>query len=91
TLFERFKNWFEESDGVERVKFLDATTMSKAGLENWLISAADDRMLPDILVLEEIEKKSPDNLLCLLSVMGSGYVAKHNARVQARKQCNCLI
>ncbi len=91
TLYEKFKVWYEGGDGVERVKFLDATTMSKAGLENWLISAADDGMLPDILVLEEIEKQSPDNLLCLLSVMGSGYVAKHNAKIQARKQCNCLI
>ncbi len=91
TLFERFKNWYEAEDGVERVKFLDATTMSKAGLENWLLSAADEGLLPDVLVLEEIEKQSPDNLLCLLSVMGSGYVAKHNARVQMRRQCNCLI
>lgn len=92
TMFERFKEWYESDGGdFERVRFLDGPTLSKAGLENWLLRQAADRTLPEILVIEEVEKQPLDNMLTLLSVMGSGYVAKHNARVQDRQECKCLV
>lgn len=92
TVFDRFKKWYERGSDVERVKFVDAHTMTKAGLENALLDMAEAGELPEIIVLEEIEKQNPDNLLSLISVMGSGYVSKLNARVGHRKSvANVLI
>lgn len=91
TMFERFKDWYDGGGDFERVRFLDGPTLSKAGLENWLLRQAADRNLPEVLVIEEVEKQPLDNMLTLLSVMGSGYVAKHNARVQDRQECKCLV
>ncbi len=71
---------------MPRVTFVDATTASKAGLENWLLSKAEDGELTEIIVLEEIEKQPLDNLLTLVSLMGSGYIAKLNARIGFRKE-----
>lgn len=72
--------------------FVDATTASKAGLENWLLDKAETGTLAEIIVLEEIEKQPLDNLLTLVSLMGSGYVAKLNARVGHRKElANVLV
>lgn len=86
SLFERLKKWYEKDNGIERVTFVDATTTSKAGLENWLLDKAENGTLTDIVVLEEIEKQPLDNLLTLVSLMGSGYIAKMNARVGHRKE-----
>lgn len=80
TLLQRLKKWYE-ADGTERVAVLDGPTMSKAGLENWLISRSKDGTLPEILCIEEIEKQKSANLDCLLSVMSSGYISKTNARI----------
>lgn len=91
-LFERFKLWYEAGGRTERVQFVDGPTMTKAGLENYLLSLVDAEDLPEILVIEEIEKQDPDNLLTLISIMGSGYLAKLNARIGRRRElANMLI
>lgn len=94
SLFERFKRWYEEaSPGCERVTFVDMQTATRAGVENWLLDKAEQGELADIVVFEEIEKLQPlDNLLPLVSLMGSGSVSKLNARVGHRKQlANILV
>ncbi|MDB5342483.1 MAG: hypothetical protein JWP89_860 [Schlesneria sp.] len=93
-LFERFKKFYEQDapDGIERVAFIDGPTMSKAGLENWLLELAVANKLPEVICIEEIEKQHMDNLLTLLSVMGSGYIMKTNARIGRMKQlAKCVI
>ena len=84
TLFRCFKALYERGSEVERVVFIDAQTMTKAGLEDWLLQRAADGSLPEIIVLEELEKQGEAVLLPLISVMGSGYLAKTNARVGRR-------
>jgi hypothetical protein len=94
TLFERFKKWYETaSPGAERVTFVDMQTATKAGIENWLLDRAEQGELADIVVFEELEKLQPlDNLLPLVSVMGSGHISKLNARVGHRRQlANVLV
>jgi hypothetical protein len=60
SLFKAFKALYEK-DGWERVVVIDGY--------------AKDETLPDVLVIEEVEKQDPKNLRCLLSVMASGYLA----------------
>lgn len=94
TLFERFKIFYEHGlpDDLERVAFIDGPTMSKAGLENWMMQMAVSNKLPEVVCVEEIEKQNMDNLLTLLSVMGSGYIMKTNARIGRMKQlAKCVI
>lgn len=79
-LMEKFKVWLEEDGEQDRVLFVDGTTMTKAGLENWLLELAEAKRLPEVLVVDELEKQPMDNLLCLNGVMGSGMLAKLNAR-----------
>lgn len=79
-LTERLKSWYEHGSKAERVSFVDGTTMTKAGLENWLLDLADGGTLPEVLVVDELEKQPMDNLLCLNNVMGSGVLTKLNAR-----------
>lgn len=91
-LFERFKAWYEKDSKAERVLFVDAHVMTEAGLENYLLDRAESGSLPEIIVLEEIEKQPPDNLLSLISVMGSGYISKMNARIGHRRElANVLV
>lgn len=93
-LLERIKIFYEadENSDAERVVFIDGTTVTKAGLERWIIERIDDNNLPEILVLEEIEKYHMENLLSLLSVMASGYIARMNATEgKVQKKCKCLI
>jgi hypothetical protein len=91
-LLERFKTWYEDGSPTERILFVDGPTMSKAGLENHLLNMAARNALPEIVVIEELEKQNQDNLLTLLSVMGSGYISKLNARVGHRKEiANILV
>lgn len=79
-LMERFKAWYDAaSPGAERVLWVDGTTTTKAGLERWLLDLAEEGSLPSVLVLDEIEKQDKDNLLSLLSIMGSGIIARLNA------------
>lgn len=60
---------FQSFLGEQNLIILDATTMTKAGLEHWIINRARDGELPKFLCLEEIEKHKPENLLSLLSVL----------------------
>jgi hypothetical protein len=84
TLYERLKPLYD--DGHERMVFLDSTTMTKAGLERWILDRVEQQALPEILVFEEMEKcENKDNLMCLGSVMASGYLMRTNA-VQGRVQ-----
>src|SRR5439155_4753237 len=75
-LLRCFKALYEQGSEVERVVFIDAQTMTKAGLEDWLLQRAEEGSLPEIIVLEELEKQGEGVLLPLISVMGSGYLAK---------------
>ncbi len=84
SLFERFKDLYEQGSDIDRVVFLDAQTMTKAGLEDWLLGKAEEGSLPEVVVVEELEKQDEKILLPLISVMGSGYVMKTNARVGRR-------
>jgi hypothetical protein len=79
-LTESFKAFLEAGDEVERVLHVDGTTMTKAGLERWLIQLAQQQGLPDVLVMDELEKQPMDNLLALNSVMGSGVLTRLNAK-----------
>lgn len=92
-LFSRFKEFYEqEGDGVERVAFVDGPTMSKAGLENWILQMVLADNLPEVICIEEIEKQNMDNLLTLLSIMGSGYIMRTNARIGRVKEiAKCLV
>jgi hypothetical protein len=81
SLVRRFKGVYERDGDVERVVFLDAQTMTKAGLEDWLLAQAEAGQLPEVIVVEELEKQDEKVLLPLISVMGSGYLMKTNARV----------
>jgi len=86
-LMERFKAWYEaDNQKVQRVAFVDGTTMSKAGLENWLLDLADADQLPDVLVVDELEKQATENLSVLNGIMGSGVLAKLNARISNRRR-----
>jgi hypothetical protein len=92
TVLKAFKAWYERDSDVERVLFIDAHTMTKAGLENFLLEKARSRELPEIIVLEEIEKHEPTNLLALISLMGSGFISKMNAHIGFRREiANVLI
>lgn len=92
-LMERFKKWYEEGSQTDtRVAFIDGTTMTKAGLERWLIELALDNRLPDVLVADELEKQPLDNLLSLNNVMGSGVLTRLNAHTgNLRLPCRVLV
>lgn len=81
-LMERYRDWYER--GTNRngslVRLIDGTTMTKAGLENFLLELHRLKELPDVLVVDEIEKQPLPNLFCLLNIMGSGCLTKLNAR-----------
>ena len=91
TLLERLKPLYD--DEVERMVFMDATSMTKAGLESWLLEQVEARSLPDLMVFEELEKvESKDNLMCLGSVMASGYLMRTNARIgRVQVPCKFLV
>ena len=52
-LLERFKVFYEQGSNtdVERVAVIDGPTMSKAGLENWMMELAVEGKLPDLHAL----------------------------------------
>lgn len=80
SVLERLREVYD--DGHERVKIMDASTMTKAGLEKWILERSEAGALPDVMVFEEIEKvDSKENLKCLGSVMASGYLQRTNAAV----------
>jgi len=81
-LFDRLKAWYEEGSEIERVAKINSTTISKAGLEQWLLDKATTKCLPEILYFDEIEKFKMENLECLLAVMdGQGTISRLNARI----------
>jgi hypothetical protein len=86
-LLERFKSFLEQENMVERATFVDMHMSTKAGLENWLLDKAEQGELAEIIVLEEIDKVQPlDALMPLVSIMGSGYLAKMNAHIGSRRE-----
>lgn len=91
SLFRKFKEFYEHGSDIEHVVFIDAHGMTRAGLEDWLFARAEENQLPEVIVLEEIEKQPASVLLPLLSVMGSGYLMKTNARVGRRMQETRLV
>jgi hypothetical protein len=81
-LFRRLKDWYESGGEVERVAMVNSTTISKAGLENWLLENAKDGLLPEIICFDEIEKFNMDNLQCLLAIMDEqARISRTNARI----------
>jgi hypothetical protein len=90
TLLERLKPLYD--DQFERLAFIDTSTATKAGLERWILEHAQARVLPEILVLEEIEKCDKDNLLALGSILASGYIMRTNANIgRVREDCRFLL
>lgn len=82
TLIKRFKKFYEDGSDIERIAILNSTTLSKAGIETWILEKAKDKILPEILFFDEIEKFSLDNLNCLLSLMEeNGTISRTNARI----------
>lgn len=77
-LFTSFCNFI----GPEKVWHVDATTLTKAGLERELMARSKDGVLQPFLLIEEIEKvTSPENINCLLQVMDMrGRIQRTNAR-----------
>lgn len=68
--------------GEDKVWKVDATTLTKAGLERELIQRSKDGVLQPFVLVEEIEKvTSPENINCLLQVMDTrGRIQRTNAR-----------
>lgn len=75
-LFLSFIDWL----GDDLIEAVDASTMTKAGLERLLLEKSHAGTLKPILILEEIEKCHPENLSCLIQVMdGRGRIQRVNA------------
>lgn len=94
-LFRRLKKVYESDDPYcdSRVMIINATTLTQAGLENFLLGKLEDGMAPKIIVFDEIEKIEETKLSCLLQIMdGQGKISKMNARVGNREgEINCLV
>lgn len=75
-LYLAFIDWL----GDDFIESVDASTMTKAGLERMLLDKASSGTLKPILVLEEIEKCAPENISCLIQVMDArGKIQRVNA------------
>lgn len=75
-LFLAFIDWL----GDDLIEALDASTMTKAGLERLLMEKALSGTLKPILLMEEIEKCHPENISCLIQVMDArGKIQRVNA------------
>lgn len=75
-LFLSFVDWI----GSDLIEEIDASTMTKAGLERLLLEKAESGTLKPILLMEEIEKCHPDNINCLIQVMDArGRIQRVNA------------
>lgn len=96
-LFTALKSLYESEDKfLERVLVMNATTMSKAGFENFLAEKAEKKNLPDVLCVDEIEKAKPEDLSCLLEIMdGQGRVSKLKAPAGRAERksfpCNLVV
>jgi hypothetical protein len=97
SMFMLLKQFYEShsefADGKhEIVHCLDATSITKAGLENYLLDKAEARELPKILYLEEVEKYDLNILLPLGSIMDNrGVLTKLNARVDRSAKISMLV
>jgi hypothetical protein len=82
-IVKRFKAWFDSvDDGVERITCVNATTLSKAGIEKWILERGQIRMLPEILFINELEKGDPSDFLCLLNIMDEqAEISRLNAKI----------
>jgi hypothetical protein len=90
-LIEAFKAWFEDGDGQERIAMVNATTLSKAGLENWILDKAKINMLPEIIWINELEKGEADDFLCLLNIMdGQGKISRLNSKI-GKQEANAKV
>lgn len=88
-LVKRFKAWYEAdlpSGAVPRVMLLNNISTTKAGLENMLLDLAEQKALPHVVVIDEIEKQPLDNLLCMNTIMSEGIITKLNANVGHRRE-----
>lgn len=84
-----FKNWLDSVDNVERVLHINATTLSKAGLEKLLLEKSQVGLMPEIIFVNEIEKADSNDLLCLLSIMdGIGKISRLNAKI-GKQEAKC--
>lgn len=94
-LFRRLKKVYESDDPYcdSRVLIINATTLTQAGLENFLLGKLEDGLAPKIIVFDEIEKIEESKLSCLLQIMdGQGKISKMNARIGQREgEINCLV
>lgn len=90
--YQMLKDFYEENSKVERVHIVDGTSLTRAGLENYILDKAESRELTEILVIEEIEKKDPRDVFCLGSIMdGRGVITKLNARVNRSERVKLLV
>lgn len=95
-IFGLFKRYYEDGSDTERVAEINAATLTKAGLENWLLDRAKSGTLPEILYFDELEKIiriSPQSVFCLLSLMDNqAKITKMNARIGKQEEvCRCLV
>lgn len=75
-LFLAFIDWL----GDDFIESIDASTMTKAGLEHHLMKHAEMGTLKPILIMEEIEKTDDANVSCLIQVMDArGKIQRTNA------------
>lgn len=82
-LFKRLKDWYESPNPeVERVAMINSVTLSKAGLETWLLDKAQCGLLPEVICFDEIEKFNMENLNCLLGIMDDqAKISRTNAKI----------
>lgn len=92
-LFNRFKKFYEDGSDIERVMIINSTTTSKVGLENMLLDKAKDKILPEIICFDEVEKVVDENLHCLLSVMDqTATISRNNAKIGRQSaEAKCLV
>jgi hypothetical protein len=93
-LFRRLKTWYEvDNPDIERVALINSVTLSKAGLETWLLEKASLMMLPEIIFFDEIEKFDMNNLSCLLGIMDEqATISRMNAKIgKVSQKANPLI
>lgn len=81
-IFKCYANWLNSTQPEPMVVELDATTMTKAGLERMMMEMAEEGNLPPIWRLEEIEKTDMNNLNALHQVMTEGKIQRTNCRQQ---------
>jgi hypothetical protein len=75
-LYLCFVDWL----GNDLIEEVDASTMTKAGLERLLLEKAQNNTLKPILLMEEIEKCHDENVSCLIQIMDArGRIQRVNA------------